>query len=121
VHTTGSFVLANSLRRASAARFSLARRPSSNTGCLALLISRAAAVIASAYAGPGGSGAVGGRTSPSPLASMIYLGALMKAAPGRPDLAARKAFATTSETEFGDSISAENFMIGRNRSTVSIL
>jgi hypothetical protein len=88
---------------------------------IVVLISRAAAVIASAYAGPGVSGAVGVRTSPSALAYMISIGALMKAAPGRPDSAAWKAFATTSETEFGESISAENFMIGRNRSTVSIL
>ena len=44
----------------------------------------------------------------------------MNAAPGLPDSAARKAFATTSETELGESISALNLVIGRNRFTVSI-
>src|SRR5215510_8833295 len=41
--------------------------------------------------------------------------------PGRPDSAARKAFATISDTACGESISALNLVIGRNRLTVSIL
>ena len=52
---------------------------------------------------------------------MMSFGALMNAAPGRPDSAARKAFVTTSETELAESISALNFVTGRKRFTVSIL
>ncbi len=52
---------------------------------------------------------------------MMSCGALMNAAPGRPDSAARNAFATTSETATGESISALNLVIGRNRLTVSML
>ena len=52
---------------------------------------------------------------------MISTGALMNAAPGRPDSAVRKAFATTSGTEPVASISTLNFVIGRNRLTVSML
>src|ERR1700749_3429700 len=59
--------------------------------------------------------------SPSALAVIISDGALMNTAPGRPDSAVRKAFATTSEIESGEQISVLSLVIGRNRLTVSML
>ena len=91
------------------------------TGFLALLMRPAAAAIASVSAAPRLARAAGVRTSPVASPVMMSFGALMNAAPGRPDSAARKALATTSETEPAESISALNFVTGRKRLTVSIL
>jgi hypothetical protein len=66
-------------------------------------------------------GTVGVSISPCASPIMMSFGTLINAAPGRPDSAARKAFASTSEMELAESISAVNFVTGRKRLTVSML
>jgi len=56
-----------------------ASKPSSKTGCFALLIIDAASLIAFVFAGLRFSGTVGVRTSPSVLPFIISIGALIKA------------------------------------------
>jgi hypothetical protein len=81
----------------------------------------AASAIAPAAAAPCAGGSNGARIGPRASAFMTSLGSPTKAAPGRPDSAARKAPAMISEVASTASISAAYLVTGRNIETTSML
>src|SRR5580692_4105735 len=119
VPTTGIVVVVISLRIASTLFGLLAINPRRITGASAELMRRAASRSDLSGAGPDPTNVDSwmGLHFASPVTTSI--GRLTKAAPGRPDSAARNAADNTSAVAAGESISAEYFVIGLHKFTES--
>src|SRR5258706_213309 len=96
-------------------------RPKGCRNCRCLPVRRAVSLIAAISAGPAPEYAGGTRTSHSARATMMSMGRLTKAAPGRSDSALRNAFVNTSETDSDESTSALYLVTGLQRLTESIV
>src|SRR5580692_752466 len=119
VPTAGIVVVVISLRIASTLFGFLAINPRRITGASAELMRRAASRSDFSGAGPAPTKVESGMGLhfASPVTTSI--GRLTKAAPGRPDSAARNAADSTSAVAVGESISAEYFVTGLHTSTES--
>src|SRR5580698_6846421 len=119
VPTAGSVVVLIRVRIASTLFGLLAINPRKITGAFAELIRRAASRSDLSGAGPWPTNVDSrmGLHFASPVTTTI--GRLTKAAPGRPDSAARNAAERTSAVAAGESISAEYFVIGLHKFTES--
>jgi len=116
MHSTGMFVLGNESLYSVSGIF-LTRKHSEHLHGILCFVNQVSGRSDRSIRWAKANGSCQRQDSPFASPSVMSFGALMKAAPGRPDSAARKAFATTSETELAESISALNFVTGRKRFT----